>query len=229
VLLVKFVVHLQKQNKKTMENLKITIHRALAELKLIDGKINKSIGEITPLGCMQEGKLVDNIETVEDFKKRATSKYQSVFDLIQRKNIIKSAIVESNSRTKIKIGNKEMTVADAINYKKIIDFKKLLLEALKTKSSQVKMRFIMENEKINNIALENAKIMLGKQGDDKVKPNDNDVKAIMEPFIKRNELHLVDPLKVDDLITTLDDEINIFVTEVDAVLSESNATTFINI
>lgn len=205
----------------------MTIHRALAELKLIDSRIEKSISVIEPTGVMQLDKPVNGFFKKEDFETEAKSKFQSVIDLIERKNKIKSAIVLANGVTKVNISGVEMTIADAINFKTVVVFKKNLIATLIKKHNAVKSKFTVENEKINNVALENAKIMIGKQGDDRVKPTDNDVKAIVEPFVKRNEFHLVDPLKVDELTQKLQDEVNNFEVEVDAVLSEINAITVI--
>ena len=205
----------------------MTIHRALAELKLIDSKIEKAISVIEPTGIMQVNKLVNNFYKKEDFENDAKSKFQSVIDLIERKNKIKSAIVTANGVTEVNISGIKMTIADAINFKSIIVFKKNLIETLIKKHNAIKSKFIIENEKIEKIALENAKIMIGKEGDNKVKPTDEDVKNIIEPFIKRNEFHLVDPLKVEQLTEKLQKEVSDFEVEVDAVLSEVNAITII--
>lgn len=207
----------------------MTIHRALAELKLIDSKIEKAINSIEPTGVMQNEKLVNGFIKKEDFESNAKSKLQSVNDLIDRKNKIKSAIVTANGITKVKISDKEMTIADAINFKAVIIFKKNLLYSIRTKHQKVKSKFLVENDNLNKQALENAKIMLGKQDDSKVKPTDDDVKNIMDPFVKRNEFILVDPLEVDKLTESMQKEIDDFEIEVDASLSEINATTFIEI
>ena len=205
----------------------MTIHRALAELKLIDSKIEKAISVIEPTGVMQVNKLVNNFYKKEDFENDAKSKFQSVIDLIERKNKIKSAIVTTNGVTEVEISGIKMTIADAINFKSIIVFKKNLIATLIKKHNAIKSKFIIENEKIEKIALENAKIMIGKEGDNKVKPTDEDVKNIVEPFIKRNEFHLIDPLKVEELTEKLQKEVSDFEAEVDAVLSEVNAITII--
>lgn len=90
-----------------MENKIMTIHRALAELKLIDSKIEKAISIIEPTGVMQTNKLVNNFYKKEDFEKEAKAKYQSVIDLIERKNKIKSAIVIANGITEVEILGKK--------------------------------------------------------------------------------------------------------------------------
>lgn len=205
----------------------MTIHRALAELKLIDSKIEKAISVIEPTGVMQTNKPVNGFYKKEDFETEAKAKFQSVVDLIERKNKIKSAIVTANGVTQVEISGVKMTISDAINFKSVIVFKKNLIATLVKKHNAVKSKFTVENEKVNNVALENAKIMIGKQGDDRVKPTDEDVKNIVEPFVKRNEFHLVDPLKVEELAEKLQNEVNNFEVEVDAVLSEINAITVI--
>lgn len=210
-----------------MSKEKMTIHRSLAELKLIDSKIEKAISIIEPTGVMQIGKPVNNFYKKEDFEADVKSKFQSVQDLIDRKHKIKSAIVKANSVTNVEISGVQMTIADAINFRTVINFKKNLIATLIKKHNAVKSKAIVENEKINTISLENAKIMIGKQGDDKVKATDADVRAIIEPFIKRNEYLLVDPLNVEDLIEKLQKEVDGFELEVDAVLSEINAITIL--
>ena len=57
----------------------MTIHRALAELKLIDSRIDKSIDSINPSGVMQKDKLVNNFYKKDKFESDAKAKYQSIF------------------------------------------------------------------------------------------------------------------------------------------------------
>lgn len=208
---------------------KMTIHRALAELKTIDDRIEKATLSIEPTGIMQQGKPVNGFYQKDDFENKAKAAYQSVVALITRKQKLKSAIVAANAVTIVKIAGKELTIAEAINHKTIIAMSRSLIAALDKKHSTAKAKATTENEKIKSIALENAKIMLGKQGDSKVSPNDDDVKNIMDPFVKRNEFLLVDPLNAEALIEELSKDVQSFVMEVDAALSEINATTLIEV
>jgi len=88
-----------------MEKQKMTIHRALSELKLIDSKIEKQINEIIAVGIYQKGKNINGYISPDEFKSSAKSKYDSVNDLIARKCNIKSAIVDSNSKTNVYSNN----------------------------------------------------------------------------------------------------------------------------
>lgn len=211
-----------------MTTQKMTIHRALAELKLIDSKIEKSINDINPTGLIQKDKLVNNLYEKSKFEDDAKSKYQSISDLISRKIKIKSAIVNVNAITQVEISGNKMTIADAITYKSIIQFKKDLIATLTKRHNSVISKYNVENEKIEQTALHNAQIVLGKQ-DDKNKLSDSDVKNIVEPYLERNKYTLVDPLDVEKLTSILQNEVDSFEMEVDSVLSEINAITHIEI
>ena len=205
---------------------KLSIHRALSEMKLIDSKINTALETIEPTGAMQTGKLVNNHYQKADFEKDAKAKFQRIQDLITRKNIIKKAIVQKNAEVQVKIGNKTMSIADAISFKAIVDIKQKLIDTLKSKNNKTKSTIERYNTQVDasalNIAgkaMENSNIKIG----------DKDAAYIIDPYVKTHEIHLVDPLKVEKTIETLQNELEEFVAEVDAVLSEANALNKIEI
>lgn len=205
---------------------KMTIHRALAELKLIDAKIEKQINEVVPSGIVQKGKLVNGYVQEHEFEKYAISKFDSVKALIERKHKIKSGIVLTNSKTMVTIGKASMTISDAINFKKIIEQKKKLIVALKSKHQAAVADLNRQNEIVNaNV----QKLLEATFGKENVKVGKEDVDAVRKPFLDANEYHLVDPLKVDNIVDNLEKEVSEFEAEVDAVLSEINAVTFIEI
>lgn len=208
---------------------KMTIHRGLAELKLIDLRIEKAINAMNPIGINQKDGKVNNFYTKEEFENEATGKYQSVKDLIDRKIKIKSAIVKINGLTEVTVSEKTMTIADAITYRTIIEMKRKLMDKINSSFTSNKAQLEKKNEEVKNVALTNAKIMIGKQDDGTVKATDDDVKAIVEPFIERNEFHFIDPLKAEKLVEKMGIEIDEWETEIDAVLSEINAITLIEI
>lgn len=208
---------------------KMTIHRALAELKIIDARIAKAIDNIDPVGLMQKNMLVNKRYNKESFETNAKAQYQSAIDLINRKMLIKSAIVKANGNTMVEVAGMKITIADAINYKNIIAVRESMIAKLESNYKQAIGRLETENESVHATALKNAQIMLGKAGDEKIKPTDKDVANIMGPFIERHELHLVNPLDLPNLTKKLQDEVDSFETEIDAVLSESNAITVIEI
>ena len=205
---------------------KMTLHRALAELKLIDSRITKGISEIKGTNIYQLGKKIGGIDTVEEFNKKAKSKYDSVTALIDRKVNIKSAIVKANAKTTITIGNKTMTIAEAINYKTVVALKTQLSQNLGHNYNNAVNQLTANNIEVENAAERLASAALGK---DNVKLQKDDVENITKPYVKSHEFHLANPLDVVNLTDKLETEIQEFQTEIDATLSEINAITIIEI
>lgn len=205
---------------------KMTIHRALAELKLIDARIEKAIEAMEPTGLTQSGRLVNQVYKREEFEESARAKFQSVNDLIERKTKIKSAIVRANGVTLVTINEKNMTIADAINFKYVVEYKKKLINTLEKRHRSMVAKMEMTNKQVEDNALKLAEAALQKNN---VKISDGDAVAITGPYIEKNQFHLIDPLKVEELVGKLRDEVNAFESEVDAVLSEINAVTIIEV
>lgn len=200
---------------------KLTIHRALAELKLVGSRIENQIANFAPSNIVQKDKTIAGIAK-DVFEARVVAEYQSIIDLIDRRNKIKSAIVFANSNTKVEVAGKELTIADAINQKIVIETRKSLLANLKGKHAQTKVALEKNNAKVDADALQLAGVMAGKP----VKSGADDLKNV-QPFLDSTRFHLVDPLKADEVIAKLEKEIGDFEAEVDATLSEVNATTFV--
>lgn len=205
---------------------KLTIHRALAELKLIDSRTQKVIQELVPQGIHQKAEGKVGVLTQDEFKVAAKSKYQSALDLIDRKAKIKTAIVASNATTEVKIGDRIMTVADAITAKDLNKSKQILIDHLK---AQQKITLAALN-KHNEVVEKNIQALLeANLGKDSVKAGKDDIEAIRKPFMEASQWNLFDPLELTKRIEGLEKDLSDFQTEVDAVLSESNAVTFIEI
>lgn len=205
---------------------KITIHRALAELKLIDARTQKAIQELVPQGLYQKSGGKVGVSTQDEFKKSAEVKYQSVIDLITRKAKIKTAIVASNAITEVKIGEKVLTVADAITAKDLNKSKQILIDHLKDQQRSA----LSSLNKNNEVVEKNIQSMLeANMGKDNVKSNGNEVKEIRSSFLEATQWQLFDPLELTKKIEGLEKELLDFQTEVDATLSESNAINFIEI
>lgn len=205
---------------------KMTIHRALSELKLIDARIEKQTDELMPVGIHQKGKLIARYITEAEFAAVAQSKYDSVTDLIRRKTAIKSAIVQANGVTRLTVAGKEMTIADAINAKAVVPFKKALIEKMKSSHRAA----LAQLNKENAVVEQNVQnILLATFGKENVTVSAKDMDAVRVPYIEANEFHLFDPLKVLEKIETMEKELAEFEAEVDATLSEINAVTFITV
>lgn len=202
---------------------KMTIHRGLSELKLIDAKIQKYAGLLVSANIYQKDKKINGHIELEDFKKEAESNYDAVMAQIARKGKIKSAIVNANSTTKVKVGSREMTIADAINEKAVIQFKRLLIDRLQKGHQSAVAALNKNNDAVNQNVLRLLEVTLGKEAQTKTA----EAEGLRKTYLENNEFHLYDPIEALKKAEALEKEIQEFEAEVDAALSEINSTTFI--
>ncbi|QGG53180.1 hypothetical protein [Lysinibacillus pakistanensis] len=204
---------------------KLSIHRALTELKMLNHRIEAATNDVsTVLANRKSNSKINGVE-IQEYEKQMQSSYDKVVGLIDYRNRIKSLVVESNAKTKVTVGKEEMTVAEAIERKQSIQFEKKLLEVMQQQYRSAINMVAKENDALP-AKLETYLInILG----NKDKQSPEEVKLHTETFMKRNEYELIDPMNVKKKIEVLNSRIEEFESEVDAVLSESNATTFIEI
>lgn len=209
----------EEMDKKTL-----TLTRALTELKTLDRRISNAIGDLGPVTYSVGGKMVLPT-TQEDFISKAESQFNSVKDLINYRAALKRAVVLANAQTLVKVNNLTMTIAEAIDYKQIINYKKTLLKRLRTAYAEVTNR--VNSVESNNEAKLQQLLNTALGGDKAGAGNkvDDIIKNMSDSFKKANEVKLVDPINVSALIDALDKEITEFDTEIDAVLSETNGKT----
>lgn len=207
--------------------LKITISRALSELKTLESRINKAINSANFVDVSRgnhDVALKASIDKVE-FEKYAKSSMKSVEDLISRRNEIKSSILISNATAKVKIGEKEYTVIEAIERKNSIIHDKSFLDQMRSQLSVCRKDIETNRVQVDKNIQKLIEASYGREAS----PSKEDYDAIADPQTKRHELKLLDPCKLDDKVKELDDKIDEFLKEVDICLTESNARTEIEV
>ena len=212
----------------TME--KMTVHKALAELKNYDDRISKAISSTTFVLAVKHSAEKINGVKVNDFKDKMRSGYQKVTDLIKRRDAMKRAVVLSNAVTKVQIGDKSLTVAEAIEAKNHgMEFKSELLNAMSRAYTQAQSELTRNGgEALEKKAEQYVLAVIAAQPKDSKMSVDSDaMKALRQTYIENNTYDLLDPLDIAKVMEALDAEINEFNAEVDAALSCSNALTVI--
>lgn len=205
--------------------MQISVARALTELKTLNSRIeNKINGTSFVAGVKKSSKKINNVYLREEFEKDVKSNYDSIVDLIERRKAIKTAIVKSNAETKVLIGGKEYTVADAIERKSSISLDKLLL-----KHMEVQFRNILAQvERNNDIMEQNLNNLLAQSlGSDK--KDLTSMTSFADSYRNENGFEIINPLKLQEKIEMLKLEIENFEAECDSCLSESNAITKVEI
>lgn len=206
---------------------KMTVHQALAELKTMDSRIDKAIcAEQYVFANKHSNQKVEGMpipEKVEIIK----SQFQRVQDLITRRDAVKRAVVLSNARTEVVIGGKTYTVAEAIElHINGLEFRRDFLNKLTRDYARAKDTASANNgEALEKRADAHVANVFGHDA----KPSAEDISRVRAEFITGQTYELVDPLKIEEVLRKMEEEITAFEVNVDAALSVSNAITEIEI
>lgn len=204
---------------------KMTVHKALAELKTLDDRINSEITGSIFVKANRHNNMKIFGKSVEDFRADTTSSLRSVMALIERRNAMKRAVVLSNAVTKVEIGGVEYTVAEAIEInnhgmENWIDFR----DFLRDQYSSVKRMVESENgEKLANACENYIQTMFGSK--DKI--NNPDIEEARKMYIDSHSYDIVTGFNIEEIISVLTKKIDDFKAEIDSALSVSNALTII--
>lgn len=203
----------------------ITITRALAELKLLDTRIDKKISEGEFIYFIsKKNKSNVNQDTLVTNSKAS---YQSITDLIARRQKLKSAIIWSNSTTQVKLGDETMTVADVIERKQLVVFYQKLLLKMKQNRERVLNQLENHNQQMESDLQKILEINFGKSSN--VKTNSDDIENISKTYREHNKADVLDAVGLDNKVSEVEELLNRYQTESNFVLSESNAMTKITI
>lgn len=209
-------------NKETM-----TVHQALCELKILEDRIKRAYTSVAFVYVNQKSNTKISGIDIEKHDEKLKDAFKSTMDLIKRLESIKNAVVLSNATTKVTIGDKEYTVAEAIEMKNArIPILKSVLYKLTTDLQRAVSLFNQEMGKVEERADKNIAETYG--ASDKKLASDDIVKA-REAFIDRFGYEIKDPIHIQDAINKIQDEVDQFVLNVDSALSVSNSLTNITI
>jgi hypothetical protein len=207
---------------------KMNVHQALAELKMLDKRIGNAIREGSFVVPNKHSNTKIGGIDIKDHIADVKSRYQKIQDLIARRNAIKRAVVQSNAVTRVMIGNVEYTVAEAIDMKNHgMEYLMALRDRLSLEYKVAKQDADQRNgSDLSRRADDYIRTMVGNTD---VKGMTEDVKKMRDDFITAQTTELVDPIGALGEIQKMNDVIDAFLTNVDACLSVSNATTEIEI
>lgn len=211
--------------------MKLTITRALNEIKLLKSRYQNQVRELAPIAVQHGLKLRSPYSSYkpEDFASQVKPSMQSVEDLWSRIIEIKTKIDQSNMTTIVKIGTSEMTVQEALVMKNFISEKELLLSKLKNclRSARAEYDCALEDnrKKVERTVSENT----AATGNGSAKVDPDLEKRAIDQVENLYNVKFIDPLSLESLVKQLETEVEEFKNNVDFALSESNSTTFIEI
>lgn len=206
----------------------MTIHKGLAELKILDGRIKKEIQNGSYCAANKHSNDKINGIPIEDFRKTVQGTYDKITDLINRRKAIKKAVVLSNAKTTLKIADVEYTVAEAIEMKNHgIELEALLINAIDKQYQQAQAEVNRQNG--YNLEERADQYVTAIYGQKEGKTNSADIDKVRKDFLEANSYEIVDPINVPEKAEALRQKIDAFMADVDSALSVSNALTEITI
>jgi len=207
-----------------MSKLTMSIHRALGELKTYDDRISRATEQDFVLANKKSNDKIKG-KTIEETKQQIKGGFASFYALTENQRRIKAAVVLSNAATKVQIGGKEYTVAEAIERKAKIHHEETFLLILKRQFKTQNEIVEDENDLLPSKLESYLQSILG----EKDKRTPDDIASHTKAFEERNKYELLDPSDISTQIKQLEEQVTNFKTEVDYILSESNATTFVEV
>lgn len=206
----------------------MTIHKALCELKTLDDRIRKGISGFQFVYANKHSNAKVSGLPVAEYSAEIKAGYQSVTDLMRRRNAIKRAVVLSNATTTITVAGKSYTVAEAIEMKNCgIPMTRTLLDKLEKDNRAARREAEQNNgEKLELRADEYVQSLYGNTD---MKNISDEIKKVRADFIAAQTFEIIDPISITEEMKKLESEISGFMVDIDSALSVSNALTEITI
>ena len=139
----------------------MTVTDALAELTLLEKRINSArvaLDNNTLIAVVEVGKVPTGFKSRDDHAAQARASLQRVDALIDRRRVIKRAIVLSNASTMVSVAGQEMTIAEAIEMKSFISYYKEVLATITSAYSRTcqeyKVAQARVKERLDKLAIE---------------------------------------------------------------------------
>lgn len=202
----------------------MTVHEALAELKTLDKRIDKKLQTEIFVDTYRVGTDKIRMMSIEGFREITRDNFNSIRDLIKRRNALKRAVVLSNATTSVEVGGVEYTVAEAIDMKNH-GMTKLneLLSMLTLEYNNAINTCKIENENLISRATHSLQQLSG--GDTSL--GAEDIQKYIDDFVKNQRMEVATGIDCQKVIAELENEVSTFNTKIDSALSVSNAITTI--
>ncbi len=205
---------------------KLTLTKALAELKLLGKRIDSKMKRLHPV-AMKKGPMFQSyVKSQAEFERDTHAEWQSLFALMERRKKIKTALVVANATNVVDVDGERMTIADAIEKKSALDTERELVLQMRRKLVQMQDKVDAHNDSVAEKLSKLLEAAYAKKDSQLAK---DDYDRIAKPFNEANQAKLVDPLNLKKQLDAMEEAYERFLSEVDVCLSVANATTFIEL
>lgn len=211
--------------------MKLSVTRALAEIRRIDRQLKDLIGSSSFIGVSQgtgnQTRLSSGRSTVEAFSREVQSAVDKISALTRRRAELKAAVVVSNANTHVSVNGRTVTVAEAIELRASTQERQSVLNTLRTQYNNAVAQVERINTKLEEQIESAVNTVYSSQAGAKIDPGIYE--AVAAPKRAASQAALVDPANLAKMITDLEAELVAIETELDFTLSESNSRTEVEV
>lgn len=209
---------------------KISVTRALAELKVLPDRIKTASQALASTAVDVKVGRTSNVTRTgipfATFEENQTKAFQSLNDMIKRRERLKALIIKSNAVTTVNFLGETITVAEAIERKSSLELKNQVLSHLRAYRSHAENTKNSLNARLDESIEKQLNTLFG---NDKGKVDQASVEAVQNTLRDRQEASIVGLANLDKQIETLYNQVQAEQVELDFLLSEINAKTEIEI
>lgn len=204
----------------------LTVYEALMEVKKINDKLNNKlrlygVSEFIGYGP-EKSKNIKGVDR-DTYIRNLQSNYDSISHLIKNLAEYKAKIALSNAVTTIVIGEKEYTIAEAIQRKDILKEEERLLQSIRNQMINVEAEISKQNNKVED----NLPVYLEKVTSEN--STTEDIEKLSENYRLDHKYVVIDPNNLYKITNEKVDELEVFTNEVDSKITASNCSTMITV
>lgn len=209
-----------------MATKELTVYEALIEISRIKDKLKNfenfnQVSMFIGFGT-QNAKTIKGIER-NQFESILQSNYDSITHLIANLAEYKAKLALSNAITKINIGNKEYTIAEALQRKDNIKIEHDLLNAIQSQINMTNNQVTKHNNDVDNCLSDYLEKVKGENS------TPEDIEKLTETYNINNKYIVIDPNKIIENINNKYEELETFMRDVDVQITSSNVKTLITV
>lgn len=196
--------------------IKMSLHRIISEIKAVEAKL-----QAIPHTQYVSTLVGNDADKVLLLKASSQSAYDKAVSQMTNLAALKAARNKANSTTLVTIGGKQMTIDEALGIKASVPFRQNLINT-------VQHQFVAAQTQVDRVqAVIDQKVatQLSTMFSGTKKATQEEIDVVRNSAERDQKAIVVHAAGLKECVEALKNELEAFVTEVDYVLSEANATT----
>ncbi len=206
-----------------MDKVSLTLTRLLSEIKTTEERLMK-LPVIIGVVANSTGRVAEENETSEEFKKTSQSRFDSWFALSERLVKLRAARNKANATTMVTVCGKTVTMDEAITMKSLLNLQKQAVEGFKKQIGMVETFTTRADNEVKAAVDKAVAQSIASQT-----LTEEQTKMFQDMYQKSLGKTAVIGESVKAGLKKLEDHITSFSAEIDYVLSEANSTTRVEV